>query len=836
MLASCEDPVSDNASSKETLIEFKNLEQFPVTIYSDSLRNNAFADVSANSTKIVPSNISSTTATAFYPTFNLIYPVGTPVINTITIPYNGPSFVHNIEANKTTTVPIPKLESIYVNSSYLLIINKSNHSLALSEGGPNEKAPLNGGSTVINSGGNAAYSVNPGAVSGYSVMVNTTTPIAFPADFTEFRRGIIHVITYNGTNLVLTEEKSVLQTLSPETPANVRVEDVSLSGVQIAWDAVYGATAYQVYRAAGSASTSYSKVANVATLSWTNIGLAAGQIYYYKVSAVSSAYKASAMSAVVSAVMPPANVRVTAASTSSVVLAWDAFSGASGYIVYRSDSEGGEYAIINPLINGTTFTDAAVSAFTTYYYKVSAIIGGVEGLQSNVISASTGINISGGSLAVKLAWLQSNALSNNLYFIDIDADESIGPQSLSYSGKSGITITMNGGGAMKTVSLSSNGALFTVGSGVTLTLNNNITLKGMNNNTSPLVFVNSGGNFILNGGKISGNTFTASSGDSHGGGVYVNGGTFTMNSGVVSGNTAVNGGGVFNSGTFTMNGGAISGNAGSTSGSDASHGGGVFVNGGTFTMSGGAISGNIAANGGGVFNGGTFILSGGEISGNTISSSSGNIHGGGVFTRGTFTMSGGAISGNTGSRSGSDSSYGGGVFVNGGTFTMNNGAVSGNTVSSLSGHGAGGGVYLQGGTFTMNGGAVSGNAVPISGGAFGGGICVRGGTFTMNDGDIYGNSVSPAPKGSARGGGVDVETGNFIKTGGTIYGYTSGDANSNTVQGNRSGTVVSNCGHAVYAYINASSAKRKETTAGTWVSLSFNYNNGSPVFSGRWDY
>ena len=169
LFTSCKDPAGDNTRlhnpetpSKETLIEFKNLGEFPVTIYSDSLRQNVFTEIPADSTKKVPSNISSTTVTAFYPTFSLLYPIGDPVLITVSIPYNGPSFVHTIEANKTTTVPIPKLESIYINSSYLVIINKSNHSLALSKGGTTEEPPLDGGSTVINSGQNAAYSVSPG--------------------------------------------------------------------------------------------------------------------------------------------------------------------------------------------------------------------------------------------------------------------------------------------------------------------------------------------------------------------------------------------------------------------------------------------------------------------------------------------------------------------------------------------------------------------------------------------------------------------------------------------------------------------------------------------------
>jgi hypothetical protein len=117
---------------------------------------------------------------------------------------------------------------------------------------------------------------------------------------------------------------------------------------------------------------------------------------------------------------------------------------------------------------------------------------------------------------------------------------------------------------------------------------------------------------------------------------------------------------------------------------------------------------------------------------------------------------------------------------------------------------------------------------------------VNQGTFTSSSGTICGNTASaPAASSSSSysyGGGVYVNQGTITKTGGTIYGYSASDTvNSNTVK-NRSGTVVSNQGHAVYAFGSSSSYKRRETTAGPSVNLSFNYNGGSPVFSGAWDY
>jgi hypothetical protein len=175
------------------------------------------------------------------------------------------------------------------------------------------------------------------------------------------------------------------------------------------------------------------------------------------------------------------------------------------------------------------------------------------------------------SLDESLAWIHENAVNGDVRVITLHGDEIIGPKTLSYGGKK-VRITLRGDTAERTVSLSSNGRLFTVDSGVTLVLGNNVTLRGRSDNTASLVKVNSGGALVMNAGsKISGNT-ASSSYYSYGGGVYVSG-TFTMSGGEISGNTANGGGGVSVNadGVFTMSGGEISGNT-------ADYGGGVSVN------------------------------------------------------------------------------------------------------------------------------------------------------------------------------------------------------------------------------------------------------------------
>jgi len=278
------------------------------------------------------------------------------------------------------------------------------------------------------------------------------------------------------------------------------------------------------------------------------------------------------------------------------------------------------------------------------------------------------------------------------------SNESVSPTTLSYSSKT-IGITMIGYNSERILTLNTNGSMFTINSGVTLTLDKNIKLVGRNSNNASLVYVNSGSNLIMNDGAKITRNIKIYSNVGGGGGVYINNGTFTMNGGEISDNTASSdhysgsGGGVYiNNGTFTMNGGEISGNtAFSSSTSFSGSGGGVYISNGTFTMNGG------------------------EISSNTASSSSYSTYGGGVYIHdGNITMNGGKISGNTAYSSYSNSigDCGGGLYVFNGPFTMNAGEISGNTVSSSSssfGGVYGGGVYVAG-TFTKFGGTITGYA------------------------------------------------------------------------------------------------------------------------------
>jgi len=211
----------------------------------------------------------------------------------------------------------------------------------------------------------------------------------------------------------------------------------------------------------------------------------------------------------------------------------------------------------------------------------------------------------------------------------VNNDESIADIRLSYSGKSNVVIKLRGIGEMRTISLSSKNRMFLIYNSVTLVLDNNIILQGINDNSYSLINIGSSGTLIMNQGSIITGNITSS----EGAGVSIGtetgvGGTFIMNGGSIINNTSSNiGGGVYLlGGTFIMNGGEIANN------NSSSYGAGVCVGGAIFIMNGGEIFGNIVssnksyATGGGVdINRGKFVKSGGTIYGYTSGNSMSNV-------------------------------------------------------------------------------------------------------------------------------------------------------------------------------------------------------------------
>ena len=718
-----------------------------------------------------------------------------------------------------------------------------------------------------------SWAAVPGAAS-YEVYQSTTATIPVsPAatvtnnerEFTGLSNGTTYYFWVKAVNANGTSGASPAASGKPI--GNMGAVTVTSGNGQLmaSWSTVAGADQYEVYHSTTNsipASPALTVTGTTATMS----SLTNGTIYYVWVKGRNTTGAGNASTVVYAKPLGASGTPTVNSGLKQLQVTWTAVSGADEYEVYYGT--GATPTTLATTTIGTTATITGLTNGTTYYVRLRA--KNANGISGYGTSASNMPGIPGlyrgnewvgnHNLSVSVSYISANAITGDNFYIIIGADETVSSMTLNYSGKT-VGITLMGYGGERKITSSS----FTINTGVTLTLDENITFNRsivnlnsgeliindgakisgytstsdghvinignggtvtMNGGTisdnsatfwSGSIVIQSGGTFIMNGGTISENT------GSTGGGICMEGGTFIMNGGIIKensvGDSSYCGGGIYvKNGTFTMNDGTISGNS-----SDSYYGGGIHVDeNGTFIMHGGTISGNTAnQSGGGIYvdNNGTFTMHGGTISGNTA-----NWNGGGIYTRlgGIITIYDGTISGNTAN------SNGGGIAVgDGATFTMHGGIINENiSVGTSSSYDGGGGVYVSYGTFNMNSGTISGNTANQSGG----GICVGpSGTFNINGGLISVNTASNDGGGiSFRGTAITMNDGIISRNiagrnGGGIYIW---NPSSITINGGLiSGNTSNYDGGGIYCDSNTSSI----TMTGMTISGNTSNNNGGGI-------
>ncbi|MCL2410173.1 MAG: hypothetical protein FWC97_00885 [Treponema sp.] len=144
--------------------------------------------------------------------------------------------------------------------------------------------------------------------------------------------------------------------------------------------------------------------------------------------------------------------------------------------------------------------------------------------------------VPGANFEEKLAWLRAYAVSDQTYIITMNASQNFVSTTFNYPGRDNITIHLRGDNAMRVIdgNISGGTSLFTVGSGVTLILDKNITLFGTGTGAGSIINVLNGGSVIMNAGARITRVFTTP-----GRSVAVgNGGTFIWNGGEIVGSTS----------------------------------------------------------------------------------------------------------------------------------------------------------------------------------------------------------------------------------------------------------------------------------------------------------
>ena len=175
---------------------------------------------------------------------------------------------------------------------------------------------------------------------------------------------------------------SVPFAVAPDAP---RLFEQSESEVEIAWNAVLGATHYNLYRSETSGGT-YMQVGGDITITRYRDDLSANIYYYYQLEACSGDECSERSPAVRIAPDAP---RIAAQNDSEIAITWSAIAGATHYKLYRATVSGGAYTQIGGAIAATDYLDSNLSESTAYYYQLEACKSGGCSGRSPEVSVAT---------------------------------------------------------------------------------------------------------------------------------------------------------------------------------------------------------------------------------------------------------------------------------------------------------------------------------------------------------------------------------------------------------------------------------------------------------------
>jgi len=202
-------------------------------------------------------------------------------------------------------------------------------------------------------------------------------------------------------------------------PQNVLASDgTNTTGVNVSWAAVTGATHYRVYRSVVADDPGPTLLTTVAAPAsgYSDTTAAHNTLYWYSVSALYSGdegEKSGDDSGYVG-LAPPLNVQASDDLEDSIEITWSAVTGATGYTIYRADSESGTYTQIGT-DDASPFTDGPFAPNTTYWYKLKA----TNSLATSAFSGADEGNVYEGWVIQTLAYNDDDIIHS---YLDIVGD------------------------------------------------------------------------------------------------------------------------------------------------------------------------------------------------------------------------------------------------------------------------------------------------------------------------------------------------------------------------------------------------------------------------------
>ena len=202
-----------------------------------------------------------------------------------------------------------------------------------------------------------------------------------------------------------TDDTDEIQIQKPSAPSGLSVSN-TIASLTLKWNAVKGATGYEIYRAGTDGK--YSKITTVTSTSYVDTSVKNNTQYSYKI----KAYNAAGTSAFSTAAslkktqISVSNLKADA-NGSKVQLSWTGgVTGAEGYVIYRR-TEGGNCTEIGRT-SGNTYSDT-ISAGIKYYYAVAVYSGSrTEDKCPEVgvmyLAAPSGLSVSNTIASLTLKW------------------------------------------------------------------------------------------------------------------------------------------------------------------------------------------------------------------------------------------------------------------------------------------------------------------------------------------------------------------------------------------------------------------------------------------------
>jgi beta-glucanase (GH16 family) len=218
------------------------------------------------------------------------------------------------------------------------------------------------------------------------------TPAATSYSDSNVVAGTTYYYVVSATNSIAESSNSLEANITPSPPPAPTGLMAAFGGASVAlnWNAVTGATRYNVKRSLANGGT-YTTIGTPTGTNYGDSNVVEGTTYYYVVSATNF-FGESTNSVQVSATpLPPATPTGLTATPggTSVALNWYASSNAVNYNVKRSLVTGGPYTTIASS-STTGYTDTNVTSCSSYYYVVSGTNSIGESANSTETSATLG--------------------------------------------------------------------------------------------------------------------------------------------------------------------------------------------------------------------------------------------------------------------------------------------------------------------------------------------------------------------------------------------------------------------------------------------------------------